>query len=168
MAAKVLWRHSADVTYFVYILIQPVEGARKSIFRFSFAQIDIKMPKYYCIVPQCTVTCPDKLFFTVPKDTKRRKQWFLACRRQSFPAAATVCQVCEDHFAVSIFYIKKVCSVNNKTMFLNFITLISTVGVWCGEQTAMGFDEAKTKTEERCIAAQVSMSKSENNNIRTY
>lgn len=59
----------------------------------------------YCIVPNCTsttITTPQKIFVTLPKDKKRRLKWQKAMKRHTFLSENTVKFVCEDHYNVSI------------------------------------------------------------------
>ncbi|XP_057658791.1 uncharacterized protein LOC130895485 isoform X3 [Diorhabda carinulata] len=63
---------------------------------------EYKMTYHWCIVPECTNTSiktPNKVFVQVPREEKRRKQWFQAIRRDyaSIKPGSPVF-VCEDHF----------------------------------------------------------------------
>lgn len=61
----------------------------------------------WCFVPECkntTRSTPGKVFVTIPKNKKRRKQWFAAVRRKiSDVSEKSVLYCCEDHFNVSFF-----------------------------------------------------------------
>ncbi|CAM1305965.1 Uncharacterised protein g4211 [Pycnogonum litorale] len=55
----------------------------------------------YCFVPGCkntSIKTPNKLFITVPREKKRRKQWMRAARRQDEGTALTPFFCCGDHF----------------------------------------------------------------------
>ncbi|XP_038222773.1 uncharacterized protein LOC119840294 [Zerene cesonia] len=56
----------------------------------------------YCIVPTCrstTFKCPNKLFFHVPNNPVRRRQWCEVMKRDLIGPKSTN-YVCEDHFDV--------------------------------------------------------------------
>ncbi|GBN71852.1 hypothetical protein AVEN_224915-1 [Araneus ventricosus] len=69
---------------------------------------DIGKPYFkYCLVPCCTnttITAPDKLFFSVPKDRSKRDSWTEAMKRdrKKNPALSTksIHWCCEDHFSL--------------------------------------------------------------------
>ncbi|KAF4520470.1 hypothetical protein B566_EDAN004721 [Ephemera danica] len=57
--------------------------------------------KYYCSVPLCTNTslsAPQLLFFSLPRDETRRNLWYDACRRKDRYSLTTNSWVCEEHF----------------------------------------------------------------------
>lgn len=56
----------------------------------------------WCVVPQCissTTKTPEKMFVSVPKDLKMRKQWLQAANRTDIGDLSNVF-CCEDHFEV--------------------------------------------------------------------
>lgn len=64
----------------------------------------------YCFVPWCTstsVSCPDKIFFSVPENDKDRRKWLSLSRRdlkKSPLSPTTHLSCCEDHFDVTVLY----------------------------------------------------------------
>ncbi|KAF2903970.1 hypothetical protein ILUMI_02205 [Ignelater luminosus] len=69
----------------------------------------------WCVVPQCTNTSiktPEKMFVSIPKNTKIRKKWLMLARRNPKDiAASTNAFMCEDHFNVSKQFYSHVISV---------------------------------------------------------
>lgn len=62
----------------------------------------------YCLVPCCPNTstnAKEKLFFSVPKDNKKRKAWIKAMRKDDRNelklSSNSSLYCCEDHFSVS-------------------------------------------------------------------
>lgn len=61
----------------------------------------------YCVVPECkntSLTAPDKVFITLPKDEKARKLWQQSMRRTDFLSSKSRKYCCEDHFNVRFFF----------------------------------------------------------------
>ncbi|KAF2890425.1 hypothetical protein ILUMI_15748, partial [Ignelater luminosus] len=60
------------------------------------------VPDSLILVPQCTNTSiktPEKMFVSIPKNTKIRKKWLMLARRNPKDiAASTNAFMCEDHF----------------------------------------------------------------------
>ncbi|KAF2882808.1 hypothetical protein ILUMI_23320 [Ignelater luminosus] len=58
----------------------------------------------WCVVPQYTNTSiktPEKMFVSIPKNTKIRKKWLMLARRNPKDiAASTNAFMCEDHFNI--------------------------------------------------------------------
>lgn len=60
----------------------------------------------YCIVPQCkstTKSTPNKVFVTVPKDTKMKDIWQQQMKRVEKISSSSTKYCCEDHFDVTHF-----------------------------------------------------------------
>lgn len=62
----------------------------------------------YCLVPKCkntTVTAPEKLFFSVPRDEHVREKWCQVMKRDKQKnvklSSTSPLHCCEDHFSVS-------------------------------------------------------------------
>ena len=60
----------------------------------------------WCFVPECTNTSknnPKKIFISVPRNLKRKKEWFAAARRNlKNVSIKPTFYCCEDHFNVGL------------------------------------------------------------------
>ena len=60
-----------------------------------------KLSYRYCFVPECknaTKNAPQKEFFCVTNDTKRKQLWFRIARRSDKNSEEKIFYCCEDHF----------------------------------------------------------------------